>query len=217
MRYVDRADAGRRLAIALRQELGDRLDRDAIVLGLPRGGVPLAAEVARDLGAPLDIFCVRKVGLPWHRELAMGAVATGNVLVRNESVVRDSGVSQAEFDTVVKRERAAVADVEKRLRNGRPPPILAGRLVVLVDDGLATGASARAALWAARKHDPALLVLAVPVAPADGLSEVAADADQVVCPLTPRGFGAVGAYYDDFRQVSDDDVRALLNSSWRNA
>lgn len=221
MRYVDRAGAGHRLAAALRQEVGDRAD--VLVLGLPRGGVPVAAEIARELGAELDIFCVRKVGVPWHRELAMGAVASGSppglrsaphgVLVRNESVIRSAGVSPEEFDSAVEQELAEVADVEKRLRNGRPAPALTGRAVVLVDDGLATGASARAALQAARQHEPALLVLAVPVAPSEGLSDL--DADRIVCPLTPRGFGAVGAYYDDFRQVSDDEVRAVLNSSWR--
>jgi predicted phosphoribosyltransferase len=208
MRFRDRSDAGRRLAKAL-----ERYRAEApIVLALPRGGVPVAAEVAAALGAPLDLLLVRKIGVPLEPELAMGAVAEGEppVIVRNEQVIRASRVTEAEFDAVRAREEAEIARRRERYRPGRPPPAVAGRTVILIDDGIATGATAAAALRALRARGARTLVLAVPVAAAGSLESLGRVADSVVCIESSESLDAIGFWYEDFHQVPDREVIALL-------
>ena len=207
--FADRADAGRRLGDRLAAELGPLGDpAGVLVLGLPRGGVVVAAEVARRLGAPLDALVVRKLGVPGQPELALGAVAAG-VVVRNEAVIAGRGVAEEAVAEVVARERAELNRRERAYRGDRPPPDAAGRLAIVVDDGFATGATARAALLAVRAQQPAGLVLAVPVAPryAD-----TGDADRLVALARPWPFGAVGRYYRDFAATTDDEVCRLLGA-----
>ncbi len=206
--FADRADGGRRLGDRLAALLGED-PGPAVVLGLPRGGVVVAAEVARRLGAPLDAFVVRKLGVPGQPELALGAIATGGVVVRNEAVIRARAVTPDQVAAVVAAEEVELARRERAYRGDRPPPDLRGRLVVVVDDGYATGATARAAVRAVRAQHPARLVLAVPVAPRDA---VVVDADELVTLARPRPFGAVGQHYRDFAATTDDEVRALLGS-----
>ena len=180
------------------------------MLGLPRGGVPVAAEVSAALDAPLDVFLVRKLGLPGYPELAMGAIATGGVQVRNEGVLRLHSVRPEQLAEVVARESDELERREREYRGDRPPAPLAGRDVVLVDDGLATGATMQAAVEAVRLLSPASVLVAVPVGSPDACRRVAAVADDLVCLHAPTDFGAVGVYYKDFRQTRDDEVRALL-------
>jgi predicted phosphoribosyltransferase len=207
--YRDRGDAGVRLA----EHLASYADRhDVVVLGLPRGGVPVAAEVARALRAPLDVFCVRKLGVPGDEELAMGAIATGGVVVVNQRVVSELGVSQRMLAEVASAERDELERRERAYRGESPPVPLAGRTVVVVDDGLATGATMRAAVRAVRAAGPGRVVVAVPVAAAETCRSLEADADEVVCPLAPEGFRSVGGWYDDFSTTSDDEVRRCLTS-----
>ena len=208
MPFLDRADAGRQLARAL----ASYKDRAPVVLALPRGGLPVAAEIAAALAAPLDVVLVRKVGLPEQPELAMGAVVDGDepIVVRNDDVIAAGGVSEREFEAACARE---LAEIERRRRRfvgdrGRAP--IAGRAAIVVDDGVATGATARAALRAIRKRGPKTLVLAVPVAARDTIEELRSEVDVVVCLEAPRYFDAVGAFYADFRQVSDEEVGAVL-------
>jgi predicted phosphoribosyltransferase len=209
--YADRAHAGRVLAAHLAEAGIDGNDAaDLVVLGLPRGGLVVAAEVAVRLGVPADAFVVRKLGVPGHEELAMGAIATGGVRVLNEDVVADLRIPTDTVDAVTKREEEELARREVSYRGGREPPKLAGRTVVLVDDGLATGATMRAAAEAVRAQSPARLVVAVPVAPPDTVARFRAEGVEVVCPLTPRLFGGVGQFYGDFSQTTDDEVRAIL-------
>jgi predicted phosphoribosyltransferase len=205
--YTDRFDAGRQLADQL---AGYAHRGDVTVLGLPRGGVITAAAVAEELGAPLDVFCVRKLGVPWHQELAMGAVASGGVQVLNDDVVQQLGIRPDEIAAVVAAERAELARREAAYRGDRPALPLAGRIVILVDDGIATGATARAAALAVRDHRPAKVVLAVPVAPPQAVAELATVVDEVVCPLTPVPFEAVGRWYRYFRSTTDAEVRVAL-------
>ncbi|MDP8975579.1 MAG: phosphoribosyltransferase [Actinomycetota bacterium] len=181
-----------------------------VVLGLPRGGVPVAAEVARSLGAPLDVFVVRKLGVPGREELAMGAMATGGVLVRNEDVVAHLGVSEEEFSAVAAREAGELQRRELAYRAGRPALEVSGRRVILVDDGLATGSTMRAAVAALRQRDPREVVVAVPTAPIDRLVALRSEADTVLSARTPEPFTAVSESYLDFSQTSDDEVRHLL-------
>ena len=205
-RFRDRADAGRALVRALAHYAG----AETLVLGLPRGGVPVAYEVARALGAELDVLVVRKLGVPFQPELAMGAIASGGALARNEDVIRLAGVSAAQFARVRAAEDAELRRREALFRGRRAWPRIAGRVVIVVDDGLATGASMRAALAALRSLKPARLVVAVPVAPADAALRLADAADEFVCLEAPADFAAVGQFYEDFRQTTDEDVRALL-------
>jgi predicted phosphoribosyltransferase len=207
--YRDRADAGARLAEHL-APYGNRAD--VVVLGLPRGGVPVAAEVARALRAPLDVFCVRKLGVPGDEELAMGAIATGGVLVLNERVVRELGVSEQMLARVAAAERKELERRDRAYRGERPPAALAGRTVVVVDDGLATGATMRAAVRAVRAGGPRRVVVAVPVAAAETCRSLEADADEVVCPLAPQEFRSVGGWYENFSTTTDDEVRRCLTS-----
>jgi predicted phosphoribosyltransferase len=206
-RFADRADAGRRLAERLVHYVG----RDGvIVLGLPRGGVPVAAEVARALHAPLDVFVVRKLGVPSDEELAMGAIAGGGVLVLNDRVVSDLHLSEQTIAAVAAAELEELERRERAYRGGRPPADLAGRVVLLVDDGLATGATMRAAARAVRMRAPRRVVVAVPVAAAETARSMRTEADEVVCVVEPDGFRAVSAWYEDFAPTSDDDVCAAL-------
>jgi predicted phosphoribosyltransferase len=207
-RFRDRAEAGKALAALLAADYGN--GSDVVVLGLPRGGVPVAYEVAVALDAPLDVFVVRKLGVPGQPELAMGAVASGGSRVLNRYVLRISGVSDDELERVTVAERELLARREASYRGDRPPLEVAGRVVIVVDDGLATGASMRAAVEALRTQGPSELVVAVPVAPPDSRDELAGVADKVVCARTPHPFFAVGHWYDDFSEVSDDEVRRYL-------
>lgn len=205
--FADRVDAGRRLGAAVRDRLRGG---PALVLGLPRGGVPVAVEVAAALGAPVDVLVVRKVGVPTQPELAMGAVAGGGVTVRNEDVLRLLPFAAPLFESAAARERAEVERRERAFRGDRPPLAAEGRTVVLVDDGVATGATVRAAIAAARALGAARVVVAVPVASPEALALLEAEADEVVCLEAPRAFHAVGAWYADFPQLTDEEVRALL-------
>lgn len=210
MRFRDRAHAGKVLARALSRYAGRD---DVIVLALPRGGVPVAAELARALGAQLDVFVVRKLGLPGHEELAMGAVAPGGVLVLDDRLVRGLGIPDEVLRETVEKELRELERREAAYRAGRPALDLEGKTVILVDDGLATGATMRAAALALRKYKPARVVVAVPVASAETCDEFRADVDEIVCALTPSPFHAVGLWYDDFSQTSDEEVRELLRDS----
>jgi predicted phosphoribosyltransferase len=209
--FADRSDAGRRLARALRAYANRT---DLLVLALPRGGVPVAFEVAQALRAPLDLLLVRKLGVPGHEELAMGAIASGGIQVLNREVIAATGVGDTEIQTAVARERRELERRETAYRGERPAPEIAGRCVILVDDGLATGATMRAALAALRPQHPAALVVAVPVAPPDVLARLRAEADDLVCVEAPESFFAIGAWYRDFGQLDDDRVRDLLARAW---
>ncbi len=207
MSFRDRADAGRRLGAALAAR-----DLEApVVLALPRGGVPVAAEVARALQAPLDVILVRKLGAPGQPELAMGAIGEGGVRVLNDVVLRASAVTASQLSATEEREQRELERRAAVYRRGRAPIEIAGRTVVIVDDGLATGATARAAIAVARAHGAARVVLAVPVAPPDTVVDLAADADEIVTVETPARLWAIGAWYDDFRQTDDAEVERLLN------
>ncbi|HEX7565403.1 MAG TPA: phosphoribosyltransferase family protein [Bradyrhizobium sp.] len=208
MDFQDRSDAGRRLAEAL----SSYKDRHPIVLALPRGGVPVAAEVAAALDAPLDLILVRKIGVPTQPELAMGAVVDGTapIVVRNEEVIELSGTTADEFDAACARE---LAEIERRRQlyiGDRPRAEITGQVVIVIDDGIATGATTRAALQAIRNRKPKELVLAVPVAPPDTITKLRGEVDALVCLETPELFGAIGYFYRDFRQVSDQEVVAIL-------
>jgi len=215
-RFRDRIDAGRALAAELRHHADDP---DVRVLALPRGGVPVGYEVARALHAPLDVFIVRKLGLPWHEELAMGAIASGGIVVLDEDLVRRAGVSGDELAWVITVERRELERRERRFRGDRTPPDIAGRTVLLVDDGLATGASMRAAVTAVRQERPRRVVVAVPIASPETCEAFRAEVDEVVCARTPERFEAVGLWYDDFRQTEDAEVHDLLEDarSWTTA
>lgn len=209
MSFIDRTEAGRRLADALAKFKGER----AVVFALPRGGAPVAAPIAEALGAPLDLALVRKIGVPWQPELAMGAVADGGtpVVVRNDDVIALSGVTEAQFQETLAREAAELDRRRRKYLGARRRAEAEGRLAIVVDDGVATGATTRAALRAVRARKPGKLVLAVPVAPTDALDALRAEADEIVCLESHRLFVAIGCYYADFRQIGDDEVIALLD------
>ncbi|HEY7359782.1 MAG TPA: phosphoribosyltransferase [Streptosporangiaceae bacterium] len=206
MPFLDRSDAGRRLANRMLQLRGE----DVVVLALPRGGVPVAAEVARALGAPLDVIVVRKLGVPVQPELGMGAIGEGDVRIINPEVVAITHVTDAEIAAVEGRERAELDRRARRFRGDRPRTPLAGRTAIIIDDGIATGSTARAACQVARAQGAARVVLAVPVAPPSACSALAADADEVICLETPGHFLAIGEWYQDFSQTSDREVVSLL-------
>jgi putative phosphoribosyl transferase len=208
MAFLNRADAGRKLASAL---AGHR-NKNVLVLALPRGGVPVASEVAKALRAPLDLLIVRKIGVPFEPELAMGAVVDGPdpLTVRNQDVIRLSGATEGIFNAVRDSELAEIHRRRAQYAGKRPHPDLAGRIVIVIDDGIATGATMRAALRAVRKQKPAKVVLAVPVAPTDTLAELHDEADEIVCLEDHEAFGAIGFFYSDFAQVSDQEVKDIL-------
>jgi predicted phosphoribosyltransferase len=207
--HADRAEAGRRLAPGIVRALGPDAP-PALVLGLPRGGVPVGAEVADALGAPLDVLLVRKLGVPDHAELAFGAIASGGARVLNPDVLATARLDDDDIARVLAVEERELARRMDAYRGDRPPPSLRGRIAVVVDDGLATGATMRAAVLALRTLDAARVVAAVPVGSREACALVADEADALVCPLVPDPFRAVGAWYDDFGEVSDDDVRRIL-------
>jgi predicted phosphoribosyltransferase len=214
MRFRDRRHAGEVLAARLAR-YADR--DDVIVLALPRSGVPVGFEVAERLRAPLDVFLVRKLGLPGQEELAMGAIASGDVRVLNEGILRAAGVTPETLEAVTAREREELVRRERAYRGDRAPLDVRGRTVLLIDDGLATGATMRAAALALRRRGPGQLVLAVPTASADTCETLEAAADVVVCISTPEPFVAVGYYYDDFAEISDEEVRELLRRAGARA
>jgi predicted phosphoribosyltransferase len=205
--FRDRKEAGRLLGERLRESAGDG---GTVVLGLPRGGVPVAAEVATALGAPLDVFVVRKLGAPGREELAIGAIARGGVRVLNEGLIRELGLTRVELTAIESRERGELERRERRYRDGRPSAALAGRTAIVVDDGLATGSTMLAAVGAIRAERPAAVLVAVPVADPDVCAMLREAADCVVCLLTPHPLGAVGYYYEDFSQTADEEVQWLL-------
>jgi predicted phosphoribosyltransferase len=207
MLFANRREAGRILA-SLVMKYADR--DDVLVLALPRGGVPVAFEVARALNVPLDVFIVRKLGVPGHDELAMGAIATGGVRVLNDDVVNSLELEPEVIDAVAAREEKELARRERLYRGARPAPDVHGRTVILVDDGLATGSTMRAAVAALRKQRPARIVVAVPVAAPETCEEFKTEVDEVVCAATPRMFNGVGRWYEDFSQTTDDEVHELL-------
>ena len=216
-RFADRADAGRRLAAALEHYRG----RDALVLGLPRGGVPVAYQVAAALGAPLDVLVVRKLGVPSQPELAFGAIGEGPdggdcVRVLNDVVLRRTGLGATAITAVEEAQRAELKRRVERYRGGRPGPSLTGRVVLIVDDGFATGATARAAALVARAQGAGIVVLAAPIGAANAVADLRGDADDVVCLSSPRDFIAVGQGYDDFTQTSDEQVCTLLQAAHRD-
>jgi predicted phosphoribosyltransferase len=214
--YSDRKQAGRVLAAELRHYAGRP---DVLILALPRGGVPVGFEVAEALGAKLDVYLVRKLGVPGHEELAMGAVAAGGVRLLNEQLIRQLAISQAAIDSATVRQEEVLRSQSRTFRGDAPPPAIRGQTVILVDDGLATGSTMAAAIQAVRQQEPARVVVAVPVAPPDTCEAMERIADEVVCAAAPAMFGAVGLWYENFEPVDDHVVRDLLEAtevrSWR--
>jgi len=210
LQYEDRHQAGKFLATKLTY-LTHR--KDVVVLALPRGGVPVGFEVAKTLGVPLDVFVVRKLGVPGHAELAMGAIASGGVSLLNEDVVQSFGISPAMIRQAAAEEERELARRERAYRNGRPPIDVEGRTVILVDDGLATGSSMLVAVRALKRKNPAQIIVAVPVASPATCAQFEPEVDQVICAFTPEPFWAVGQWYRDFSQTSDEEVRDLLTKS----
>ena len=207
--FKDRTSAGRDLAA----KLAHLRDQNVIVLGLPRGGLPVAYEIAHALHAPLDVLNVRKLGVPWHEELAMGAIATGGVRVLNNDVIMATGVTRENLDEVTALQRIELDRRERLYRSGGPAPVLRGRIVVLVDDGIATGATARAAISVVRAQQPARVVLAVPVVQASMADELKREVDELVYVVAPGDLYAIGVWYDSFPQLTDDEVRKILARS----
>jgi putative phosphoribosyl transferase len=207
MIFVNRVDAGQKLARKL-----DAYARreNVLILGIPRGGVPVAFQVAAELGVPLDVFVVRKLGVPWHEELAFGAIATGGIRVLDGQIVEEAGISDLEIELIAAKERQELNRRESAYRGGRPPLNLKGKTVILVDDGIATGASTLAGITALRELKPARIVLAAPIAPAATYSRLRREVDDLICLDTPESFHAIGEFYEDFSQVSDEEVTNLL-------
>ncbi len=209
-KYSDRYEAGKILA---EQLTAYAKKPNVIVLALPRGGVPVAYEIASALAVPLDVFIVRKLGVPWHEELAMGAIASGGVVVLNESIVRDLAISKAALDQEILAEKQELERREIAYRGNRKVIDFANKIIILVDDGIATGATMRAAIKALRLQKPASIVMAVPVAAWDTYTEMMTLVDKIVCPLKPHDLSAVGAWYDNFEQTTDEEVFELLSMS----
>jgi putative phosphoribosyl transferase len=209
--FKNRIEAGRLLAEALQSYAGHT---DIVILALPRGGLPVAFEVAQALGAPLDLMLVRKLGVPGQEELAMGAIATGDIKVLNQELVKNLRISDVAIDSVVNKEKKELERREQAYRDDRPAPEVRNRCVILVDDGLATGATMRAAVLALRQQQPAKIIIGVPVAPPDTVEELRREADEVICLATPEPFFAIGSWYVNFPQTSDEEVRDLLARAW---
>ena len=212
--FADRREAGRELARLLQHV--QRSDDEVVVLGLPRGGVPVAFEIASALDATLDVFVVRKLGTPGHSELAMGAIASGGTRVINEDVVQALHIPERHIDAVASREQAELERRDLAYRRGRPLTPLAHRTVILVDDGLATGSTMKAAVQAVKQHSPARVIVAVPVGAPETCRALRELADEVICARTPTGFSAVGQWYGDFSQTTDEEVIALLDAAGRH-
>lgn len=210
MLFNNRIDAGQRLARKLATRYHD--ETEVLVLGLPRGGLVVAFEIAEEFHAPLDVFVVRKIGVPGAEELAMGAIASGNVIVRNTSVINSMGISEKTFQTAVERERVILAQREIAYRGDRPPVAIRGRSIILVDDGLATGASMKAAIEGVHIQRPHKLIVAVPVAARDTCKTICPMVDDLVCLAMPEPFWGVGQWYTDFSQTTDHEVRQLLEA-----
>lgn len=209
--FRDRVAAGRALASAVQKY---REHKDLLVLALPRGGVPVAVEVAAELGADIDLMIVRKLGVPGHSELAMGAIASGGIRVLNPHVVSSLGIGEGAIEEVAREEARELERREHAYRGARPRPIIHGRCVILVDDGVATGATMRAAIEALRRQKPEKIVVAVPVAPPDTVSRLRGEADEVVCLASPETFWAIGQWYVEFPQLTDEAVREGLAQIW---
>ena len=207
MYFRNRTDAGQTLAGHLQHY---KSTPDVLVLALPRGGVPVAYEVARELNAPLDVFTVRKLGVPGHQELAMGAIATGGIRILHDGVIQELGIPQRTIDIVSDQEQQELERRERIYRGERSAPVIENRTIIVVDDGLATGSSMRAAVRALRRRNPARLVVAVPTAPAEACQQLRESADEVVCVVTPDPFYAVGGSYVDFGQITDDEVKEVI-------
>ena len=214
MIFDDRVDAGRKLAEKLRAYANRD---DVIVLGIPRGGVPVAFVVAESLNAPLDVFLSRKLGVPGQEELAFGAVATGGVRVLDQELIEAVGVSKAEIEEITRKVRAELERRERIFRGDRPPLDVKGKVAILIDDGIATGSSMRAAINALRQHNPARIVVAIPVAPLSTCRRLRSEVDEVVCVDTPESFYAIGQFYADFSQVADDEVTSLIHRAAEHA
>lgn len=211
MTFADRTEAGRQLAESLKKYAGRD---DVIVLAAPRGGVPVAFEVAIRLGVPLDVFVMRKLGVPGHEELAFGAIASGGVRVLNRETIEALGLTGLDIEHVTRKEKRELERREIAYRAGRPPLDLSGLIVILVDDGIATGSSVRAAVRALRQRNPAVLVVATPVAPVETCNRLRSEVDELVCLEMPEPFYGVGQFYDDFSEVSDEEVKDLLSRAW---
>lgn len=207
MKFSDRRQAGQRLAQDLQSHAGEA---GLLVLGLPRGGIPVAVQVATALRAPLDVLVVRKVGVPWSPEVALGAVASGGTVVINSAIARGAGLTEDDLLPLVEQEKSAVEKRDRAYRGSQPPLAVSGRPVVIVDDGLATGATMVAAVRALRKMDAARIIVAAPVGSREAVESLRREADEVVCSLVPDPFVAVGSHYDDFCQVSDREVGSWL-------
>jgi predicted phosphoribosyltransferase len=209
--FLNRAEAGRKLAAELKSYANRN---DVIVLGAPRGGVPVAFEVAKVLGTRLDIFVLRKLGVPGREELAFGAIASGGVQILDPYIVQSARLTPADIDRVTWVEKQELDRRERTYRRGRPPLVVRGLTVILVDDGIATGSSMRAAIRALREMHPAAIVIAVPVAPSSTCARLRPEVDELVCLATPEPFYGVGQFYADFSEVSDDEVNDLLERAW---
>ena len=210
--FTDRRQAGKKLADKLKKY---KSNENIVVLGLPRGGIPVAYEVAEGLNAHLDVFVVRKLGVPSHPELAMGAIASGGVRVTNDNVVNQAGVTEEQIEEVVQKEKQELEKREKLYRGSRPDIDLEGKTVILVDDGMATGASMRAALKALKIHNPQKVIIAVPTAPKESCEEFQSKVDEMICLQTPMPFWGVGGSYQDFSQTTNQEVREILEKSDR--
>ena len=208
--FTDRSQAGRILASSLSQY---KQRQDVVILALPRGGIPVAYEIGKELEVPVDVFVVRKLGVPGQEELAMGAIATGDVRIINYDVVNQFGINQETIDRVTDQERQELRRREQLYRGDRRPLALAGKSIILVDDGIATGSTMRAAITALRQLGPARLIVAVPVAAAETYHEIAAEVDEIVCHETPDAFSAISEWYERFEQTTDDNVRYLLSKA----
>jgi predicted phosphoribosyltransferase len=212
-KFIDRYHAGKLLAKELAKY---KYHPDTIVLALPRGGVPLAYVIATELSLPLDIFLVRKIGVPQHRELAMGAIATGGIVYFNQSIIRDLIIPQKDINKVIGSETIELERRKKIYRGNKPAPNITGKTIILVDDGIATGATARVAIKAIRAQKPKNIILVVPVAAKSTLDEIESDVDKIFCPLKPVNFYAFGLWYENFAQTSGDEVRELLAKADNN-
>lgn len=206
--FKDRTDAGKQLAAALSQYTDKE---NTIVLALPRGGVPIGYEVAKALHLPLDVFLVRKLGLPWQPELAMGAIALGGIIVYNQDVLSQVDLTQSDIDTVIQKEQKILDERNNKYRSGKAPLQVTGKTIILVDDGIATGATTRAAIKALKQEEPKKLVVAIPLAPPDTYQTICDESDEVICLEKPDPFYAIGAWYEHFDQTSDEEVIELLS------